>query len=387
MVSDLIEIPNLDIQAGGASIEGVVDLTNSSTTPLAAGGVFTGLPFEVTEYAAINVNVASNVASATDGVKVQFSTDGVNWDHSHATTYSGATGVGYIFNAEFKFARVVYTNDGSAQAYFRLLTIFKKSAVKQSLYTIVQPVADNMFAELGKNVIIGKTTSGGGGYVAVKVNPSGTMAVEDGTVNSTLGTILTELQLKADLTETQPVSAASLPLPTGASTETTLASVLTELQLKADLTETQPVSAASLPLPTGAATETTLGTILTELQAKADLTETQPVSAASLPLPSGAATETTLGSLLTELQAKADLTETQPVSAASLPLPSGAATETTLAKLPKALVNVEHDQVVNTYVGTSTRIATAEYKLLGTTVATLTFTYDGSNRLVDITRT
>ena len=31
--------------------------------------------------------------------------------------------------------------------------------------------------------------------------------------------LLTELQLKADVTETQPVSAASLPLPTGASTE------------------------------------------------------------------------------------------------------------------------------------------------------------------------
>lgn len=40
----------------------------------------------------------------------------------------------------------------------------------------------------------------------------------------------------------------------GAATQATLASVLAELQLKADLTETQPVSAASLPLPTGAAT-------------------------------------------------------------------------------------------------------------------------------------
>lgn len=42
------------------------------------------------------------------------------------------------------------------------------------------------------------------------------------------------------------------------STETTLGALLTELQAKADLTETQPVSAASLPLPTGAATEATL---------------------------------------------------------------------------------------------------------------------------------
>ena len=42
--------------------------------------------------------------------------------------------------------------------------------------------------------------------------------------------------------KTIPISAASLPLPAGASTETTLSSILTELQLKADLTETQPIS-------------------------------------------------------------------------------------------------------------------------------------------------
>jgi hypothetical protein len=41
-------------------------------------------------------------------------------------------------------------------------------------------------------------------------------------------------------------------------TQTTLAALLTELKLKADLSETQPVSAASLPLPTGAATDTKL---------------------------------------------------------------------------------------------------------------------------------
>lgn len=84
---------------------------------------------------------------------------------------------------------------------------------------------------------------------------------------TTLASLLTELQLKADLTETQPVSAASLPLPTGAATSanqtteithlsqietaveaiqsnnfTQLAALLTEMQLKADLTENQPVA-------------------------------------------------------------------------------------------------------------------------------------------------
>lgn len=139
-------------------------------------------------------------------------------------------------------------------------------------------------------------------------------------------------------------SANSLPLPTGAATNTTLASLLTELQAKADLAETQPVSLASAPLPADAATQTTLALIKAKtdnldvlLSTRTKPADTQPVSAASLPLPSDAATQTTLAlikaktdnldallslvatqatlaSLLTELQLKADLTETQPVS-------------------------------------------------------------------------
>src|SRR4051812_20538746 len=50
---------------------------------------------------------------------------------------------------------------------------------------------------------------------------------------------------------TQAVSAASLPLPAGAATETTLAAVNTRLA------GTLAVSAASLPLPSGAAQEHT----------------------------------------------------------------------------------------------------------------------------------
>jgi hypothetical protein len=83
--------------------------------------------------------------------------------------------------------------------------------------------------------------------------------------NTSLGSIVTALGLQAKLTDTQPISVAALPLPTGASTaanqttgNTSLASIVTALGLQAKLADTQPVSLASQPLPTGAATETTL---------------------------------------------------------------------------------------------------------------------------------
>ena len=52
----------------------------------------------------------------------------------------------------------------------------------------------------------------------------------------------------------QVVKVGESALPAGGATASAQSALLTELQLKADLTETQPVSAASLPLPAGAAT-------------------------------------------------------------------------------------------------------------------------------------
>ena len=84
---------------------------------------------------------------------------------------------------------------------------------------------------------------------------------------------------------TQAVSAANLPLPSGAATAAKQDALLAELQLKADLADTQPVSAASLPLPTGAATSAAQATLQTAINLLAKLTDTQPVSLAALPAP------------------------------------------------------------------------------------------------------
>lgn len=178
---------------GGASnvtvdyVKGYVDANNSSTTPLAGNGVFTGTAFDVTNFSSINVNVFSDVPSATNGVAVQFSTNGTNWDHAHSTSYLGTSGVGYIFNAEFKYARVVYTNGSSAQATFRLQTIFKPTRVQSSLLRLNQNPTENYFAELTKSVIIGRSSAGGTTYVDVKVNPSGSLTTAIGDITGIVG--------------------------------------------------------------------------------------------------------------------------------------------------------------------------------------------------------
>lgn len=147
------------------------------------------------------------------------------------------------------------------------------------------------------------------------------------TVITSLSNLLTELQAKADLAETQPVSLASSPIPSGAATEAkqladnhnvTVTSAPTTAVTNAGLTDLAAAINASNQLDVnlvadslGLATDlkldtviTSLSTLLTELQAKADLGETQPVSAASLPLPTGAATSANQGILLSTIHAE-----------------------------------------------------------------------------------
>ena len=69
-----------------------------------------------------------------------------------------------------------------------------------------------------------------------------------------LNQLLTELLAKTEPADSQTVTGTVAVTSTTLATQATAASLLTELQLKADLTETQPVSAATLPLPAGAAT-------------------------------------------------------------------------------------------------------------------------------------
>jgi hypothetical protein len=111
-------------------------------------------------------------------------------------------------------------------------------------------------------------------------------------------------------------SVGSITAP-GIASEATLQALLTELELKADLTETQPVS-GSFTI-TGSATEAKQDdqiTLATTLNAK------------------DFATQTTLAALLAELMLKADLLETQPVSVAGTVAVSGALTDTQLRATP-----------------------------------------------------
>jgi hypothetical protein len=116
------------------------------------------------------------------------------------------------------------------------------------------PQLETAIRELAKsaNSINYSGGGGGGGGDATAANQT-TQITEAQTANTNLSNLLAELQLKADLTETQPVSLASLPLATNASTEAKQDNIVTQLTgVQRTPTLTRVTDATGSPIVAGA---------------------------------------------------------------------------------------------------------------------------------------
>jgi len=262
------------VQTDVNSIINTVDSSNSTTVALAGGANFTGSWVENKNYGSIQVGIKADQNSATDGVEIQFSNDGSTVHHSHVYTYYTASGgIGYLFQPEFKYYRIKFTNGAVAQTSFSLSTTPRSIALFPSQYRINTSITNETQALMTRAVITGETTSGGGAFVNVKVNPSGAL-----TVDSTLSAIDAALAGQKTMANSLPVVIASnqsavpasqsgtwninnisgtISLPTGAATESTLST----LNGKVTACNTGAVTISSSALPTGAATESTLSTL------------------------------------------------------------------------------------------------------------------------------
>ena len=160
----------------------VVDSGNSTTATLGGGATFTGTGVDILAYRGINVAVKASHASATDGLSVQWSTDNANWDHTE--TYDIAANVARAFQLapRAQYFRVVYTNGGTGQSYFRLQTVLQPFLPTPRKEPLDNQVDNDEAAIFTRSAIVGKTTAGGGAFVDVKVAPSGAVQV-GGTVD------------------------------------------------------------------------------------------------------------------------------------------------------------------------------------------------------------
>lgn len=112
------------------SMPGIVSSANSTTATLAGGAAFTGTSEEVKDFGSIVISVFSDQASATDGLSIQQSSNGTNWDITDTYTVAASTGKTFQVQPAARFFRVVYTNGATPQTAFRLQTIYHPQMVK-----------------------------------------------------------------------------------------------------------------------------------------------------------------------------------------------------------------------------------------------------------------
>lgn len=304
-----------------ASSNAIVSAGNSTTTPLGVGGNFTGTVIDLLDYSTLRVSIFSNVASATLGFGVDFSNNGTNWDFPKRTTYADpGDGETIVFNRVARYARINYTNGGAAQATFRLQTLLAPNSTEFVRHFMSDVPEDSDTGIMTQSVVVGKTTGGGGGYVPVKVNPSGALTAEV-TVKNIAGA-----QINPSSSDvTQPVSGT-------VAVSNMVALGLTDTQLRATAV---PVSGAFYQ-----ATQPVSGTFWQT---------TQPVSIASMP-----STPVTG----TFWQA------TQPVSGAFYQATQPVSIAATVATAEVAPTAVAHAKVTVTTAGTRVQLATNTAKAI-----------------------
>lgn len=119
----------LDVSpAPGASFPfdgGYHSLANSTGTPLAAGGTFTGEWEETTEYTSISAFARSDQATAATGLRVEQSADGVTVDTADGFAFPAGNSITLNVLPRLKYFRVTLTNGAIAQGTLVIQTFVK----------------------------------------------------------------------------------------------------------------------------------------------------------------------------------------------------------------------------------------------------------------------
>jgi len=153
------------------------DVDNSSQTPLIADAVFTGEWTEILQFSVVLVTVLSDIASATDGLCVEWSDDGITKRGDDVFTIPANTDKTFSFQPVRRYLRVVYTNGSTGQSLFNLETQLKADYVKPSSHRIGDEISGEDDSELVKAAITGEDKNGD--WHNVKVTEDGDLSISD----------------------------------------------------------------------------------------------------------------------------------------------------------------------------------------------------------------
>lgn len=180
-------------------LDGKVDTNNSTKTTLGANETFTGVASDTLDYAIIFVTAHTDVISATDGLKIQFSSDGITWRDGDVYTIVANNDETFSINPYRKFYRIVYVNGASPQTSFDLECILKKMNSKPSSHRIQDSISTDDDGELVKSVLSGENSAAPGTFLNIKSTTGGNLRVTVDQVEPTTNSIKTMDYAHAEL--------------------------------------------------------------------------------------------------------------------------------------------------------------------------------------------
>lgn len=155
-----------------------VDLNNSSTAPIAAGGNFTGTSTDVSNYVQISIALWATPSTAKGSLYIEFSKDNVNWDISVPFFIRNPTFIIPIPLIHVnRYFRLRYLNDGGVSAIaalglietagtpatltaVRFTTTLFTIATKELVRTLDQTIQGSDPVNLSRSVLMGKQPDG-----------------------------------------------------------------------------------------------------------------------------------------------------------------------------------------------------------------------------------
>lgn len=157
--------------------DSLISTLNSSSTPLAANGAFIGTYEVILPFVEAGVVVVSDVVSATDGLRLEQSIDGINFADVDVYTIPANNGKQFTLALNTKFFRVTYTNGPTPQTRFELSTVYRRTGAKPSSHRINDTIITEDDAELVKSVLSGQIT--GGSFVNIGAESTGFLHTHD----------------------------------------------------------------------------------------------------------------------------------------------------------------------------------------------------------------
>lgn len=177
----------------------------STTTVLAGGATYSsGLLALSPKYSQVQTQV---LASKAGTINIYWYSDAAGTDLVRTITLPYGASDGFQMFAAPAFTPYVkyeYVNDsGAAQTDFYFETKFLRRPLSPQILRVDGTIVGGMVSTLNRSVIAGETSAGGGSYVNLKVNPSGTLSADvTGTVTANAGTDLNTSALALETTAT-----------------------------------------------------------------------------------------------------------------------------------------------------------------------------------------